>query len=162
KAKHKAYPVREAGGFVWGYMGPAGKMPEFEGPPWAPTPGAENSIVRLDVDCNWAQIMEGQIELGPRSARPSSGMKPAPGDTATAGETWLRPSTDKSPHIQVELTSYGMRYAAIRQPIKNPDTHDYVRITTYVAPFIALIPPNSSFNVAVAVVPRDDTSSYFN
>src|SRR4029077_312801 len=37
-----------------------------------------------------------------------------------------------------------------------------VRVTTYVAPFIALIPPNSSFNVAVAVVPKDDTSSYFN
>jgi phthalate 4,5-dioxygenase oxygenase subunit len=162
KTKHKAYPVREAGGFVWVYMGPAEKMPEFEAPPWAPTPEAQISIVRIDVDCNWAQIMEGQIDSAHSSTLHSSDMKPAPVDTATAGETWLRPSTDRSPRIQVELTNYGMRYAAIRQPIKNPDTHDYVRITTYVAPFIALIPPNSSFNVAVAVVPRDDTTSCFN
>ena len=162
KVKHKAYPVREAGGFVWVYMGPADKMPEFEAPPWAPTPEAKVSIVRMDVYCNWAQIMEGQIDSAHSSTLHSSDMKPAPVDTATAGETWLRPSTDRSPRIQVELTNYGMRYAAIRRPIKNPDTHDYVRVTTYVAPFIALIPPNKSFNVAVAVVPRDDTSSYFN
>ena len=162
KVKHKAYPAREAGGFVWVYMGPADKVPEFEAPPWAPTPEAKVSIVRMDVYCNWAQIMEGQINSAHSSTLHSSDMKPAPVDTATAGETWLRPSTDRSPRIQVELTNYGMRYAAIRRPIKNPDTHDYVRVTTYVAPFIALIPPNSSFNVAVAVVPRDDTSSYFN
>ena len=62
KVKHKAYPVREAGGFVWVYMGPADKMPEFEASPWAPTPDAKVSIVRMDVYCNWAQIMEGQID----------------------------------------------------------------------------------------------------
>jgi phthalate 4,5-dioxygenase len=36
-----------------------------------------------------------------------------------------------------------------------------VRITTYVAPFISLIPPNSSYNVVSLIVPRNDTSSYF-
>ena len=30
KVKHKAYPTREAGGFVWIYMGPPETMPEFE------------------------------------------------------------------------------------------------------------------------------------
>jgi phthalate 4,5-dioxygenase oxygenase subunit len=74
----------------------------------------------------------------------------------------VRPSTDKNPRIQVQLTNYGMRYAAIRRPIVNANTHDYVRITTYVAPFIALIPPNSSYNVASVIVPRSDDSSYFN
>jgi phthalate 4,5-dioxygenase len=61
----------------------------------------------------------------------------------------------------VQLTNYGMRYAAIRRPIVNANTHDYVRITTFVAPFTALIPPNSTYNVASVIVPRDDTSSYF-
>jgi len=54
-----------------------------------------------------------------------------------------------------------MRYAAIRRPIVNANSHDYVRITTFVAPFTALIPPNSSYNVASVIVPRTDTSSYF-
>src|SRR6266545_3743782 len=34
KLKHKAYPAREAGGFVWTYMGPTKEMPEFEAPPF--------------------------------------------------------------------------------------------------------------------------------
>ncbi|MGQ9369111.1 Rieske 2Fe-2S domain-containing protein [Azospirillum sp. ST 5-10] len=162
KVKHTAYPTREAGGFVWVYMGPADAMPEFEPPPWAPTPDAKVSIVRIDLPCNWAQIMEGQIDSAHSSSLHSSDMKPARVDTAKAADThWLRPSTDKMPRIQVQVTNYGMRYAAIRRPIVNATTHDYVRITTYVAPFTALIPPNSSYNVASVIVPKDDHNSYF-
>lgn len=162
KVKHRAYPVREGGGFIWVYMGPADTMPEFEAPPWAPTDDARVSIARIDLPCNWAQIMEGQIDSAHSSSLHSSDMRPARVDTAAAKDThWLRPSTDKSPRIQVQLTNYGFRYAAIRRPIMNANTHDYVRITTYVAPFTALIPPNSSYNVASVIVPKDDTSSYF-
>jgi phthalate 4,5-dioxygenase oxygenase subunit len=89
-------------------------------------------------------------------------MRPARVDSAKAADThWLRPSTDKNPRIQVQLTNYGFRYAAIRRPIMNANTHDYVRVTTYVAPFTALIPPNSSYNVVSVIVPKDDVSSYF-
>jgi len=162
RVKHKAYPTREAAGFIWVYMGPADQMPEFEAPPWAPTPDTKVSIVRIDLPCNWAQIMEGQIDSAHSSSLHSSDMRPARVETAGALDThWTRPSTDKNPRIQVQVTNYGMRYAAIRRPIKNAQTHDYVRITTYVAPFTALIPPNSSYNVASVIVPKDDTNSYF-
>src|SRR5258708_34760324 len=83
------------------------------------------------------------------------------GDAAAKGDHWVRPSTDKNPRIQVQLTNYGMRYAAIRRPIVNPNSHDYVRITTYVAPFTALIPPNSTYNVTSVILPRNDTSMTF-
>ena len=160
--RHVSYPTREAGGFVWTYMGPADQTPAFEAPAWAPTPDCSVSIVKIEIACNWAQIMEGQIDSAHSSSLHSSDMTPAQVETAAANEThWLRPSTDKNPRIQVQLTAYGMRYAAIRRPIANADTHDYVRITTFVAPFTALIPPNSSYNVASVIVPRDDTSSYF-
>ena len=162
RVKHKAYPVREWGGFVWAYMGPPEHQPEFEPPPWAPTAQAKVSVVRIALPCNWAQIMEGQIDSAHSSSLHSSDMRPARVETAKAADThWLRPSTDKSPRIQVQVTSYGMRYAAIRRPIANAATQDYVRITTYVAPFTALIPPNSSYNVASVIVPCDDVSSYF-
>ncbi len=62
KVKHKAYPVREAGGFVWVYMGPADAMPDFEAPPFAPTPEVNVSILKIHVKANWAQVMEGQID----------------------------------------------------------------------------------------------------
>ena len=162
KVKHVAYPTREAAGFVWTYMGPAEAMPEFEAPPFAPTAQTRVSIAKIELPCNWAQIMEGQIDSAHSSSLHSSDMRPAKVDTAAAVEThWLRPSTDKNPRIQVQLTDYGMRYAAVRRPITKADTHDYVRITTFVAPFMALIPPNSSYNVTSVIVPRNDTSSYF-
>ena len=161
KTKHLSYPTREAGGFVWAYLGPPEAMPEFEAPPWAPHEAAAVAIAKVELPCNWAQIMEGQIDSAHSSTLHSSDMRPAKGDAAAKGDHWVRPSTDKNPRIQVQLTNYGMRYAAIRRPIANANTHDYVRITTYVAPFTALIPPNSTYNVASVIVPRSDTSSYF-
>jgi phthalate 4,5-dioxygenase oxygenase subunit len=161
KIKHLSYPAREGGGFVWTYMGPADAMPEFEAPPWAPTADTQFAIAKIELPCNWAQILEGQIDSAHSSSLHSSDMRPAKGDATAKDDHWVRPSTDKNPRIQVQLTNYGMRYAAIRRPITNANTHDYVRITTYVAPFTALIPPNSSYNVASVIVPRNDTSSYF-
>ncbi len=118
--------------------------------------------MRIDLPCNWAQIMEGQIDSAHSSTLHSSDMRPARVTSAGAAEThWTRPSTDKNPRIQVQVTNYGMRYAAIRRPIQNAATQDYVRITCFLAPFIALIPPNSSYNVASVIVPKDDTNSYF-
>ena len=166
KATHLSYPTREAGGFVWAYMGPPEAMPEFEAPPWSPhmeAPHAEArvAIAKIELPCNWAQIMEGQIDSAHSSTLHSSDMRPAKGDATAKGDHWVRPSTDKNPRIQVQLTDYGMRYAAIRRPIVNASSHDYVRITTYVAPFTALIPPNSTYNVTSVIVPRSDTSSTF-
>jgi phthalate 4,5-dioxygenase len=162
KVKHTAYPTREAGGFVWAYLGPPAEMPEFEAPAWAPTPSARVSIVKMEVPCNWAQVMEGQIDSAHSSTLHSTDMRPAKVTTAEARSThWLRPSTDKNPRIQVQPTNYGMRYAAIRRPIEKSATHDYVRITTFIAPFCALIPPNSSYNVTSVIVPRNDESTYF-
>ena len=161
RVKQKAYPVREAGGFIWVYMGKPEEMPDFEPPAWAPTPGANVSAIRIELPCNWAQIMEGQIDSAHSSSLHSSDMRPARGEAKALDTHWVRPSTDKNPRIQVQVTNYGMRYAAIRRPIMNAATQDYVRITTFVAPFTALIPPNSSYNVASVIVPRDDTSSLF-
>jgi phthalate 4,5-dioxygenase oxygenase subunit len=162
RVKHKAYPAREAGGFVWCYMGPAGEMPEFEPPAFAPTPDARVSATKVRVRCNWAQILEGQIDSAHSSSLHSSDMVPAQVEGAKATDVnWLRPSTDKAPRFQIERTSYGFRYAAIRRPIKNDSTHDYIRTTVYIAPFTALIPPNNVHNVATLLTPEDDHTTMF-
>src|SRR3954452_16316541 len=143
-------------------MGPAEKMPEFEPPAFAPTEAANVSIVKVQVPCNWAQILEGAIDSAHSSSLHSTDMPPARVERALSqGGVWPRPSTDKSPRLQVQLTNYGFRYAAIRRPIKDARTQDYIRITTYIAPFTALIPPTSSYNVASVIVPRDDTDTAF-
>jgi len=162
KVKHKAYPVREGAGFVWVYMGPAESMPEFEPPVFQPTPETRVSIAKFHIDCNWAQILEGAIDSAHSSSLHSSDMVPARVPGAAATDTnWLRPSTDKAPRMQVQRTSFGFRYAAIRKPIANPQTHDYIRTTLFIAPYTVLIPPNNLYNVAILHVPTDDTHTAF-
>tara|TARA_R110002072_G_scaffold95470_1_gene210467 strand:+ start:259 stop:1563 length:1305 start_codon:yes stop_codon:yes gene_type:complete len=162
KTKIKSYPTAEVGGFVWAYMGPAAEKPAFQRPPFSPDESTQVSITKVKVPCNWAQVQEGQIDSAHSSSLHSSDMVPARVESAGATSTnWTRPSTDKAPRMISQVTPYGFRYVALRRPIKNAQTHDYARITVYVAPFISLIPPNSSYNVASVVVPADDTSTWF-
>lgn len=162
KVRHKAYPTRECGGYIWIFLGDSQSMPEFERPPFSPDDDTPVSIVKIRVPANWAQIMEGQIDSAHSSSLHSSDMVPARVPSAGAdSDRWLRPSTDKSPRMVPEITDYGFRYAALRRPIKDARSHDYVRITVYIAPFVALIPPNTSYNVASVIVPEDDHNSAF-
>jgi phthalate 4,5-dioxygenase oxygenase subunit len=162
KVKHLAYPVKEWGGFVWGYMGPPETQPEFQPPAWAPTADAKVTIAKAIIPCNWAQILEGAIDSAHSSSLHSSDMVPARVEGAEATDTnWLRPSTDKAPRMQVDKAGYGFRYAAIRRPIKNAAVNDYIRSTVFVAPSTVLIPPNNLYNVANINIPMDDTNTAF-
>ena len=162
KVIHKAYPCREAGGFVWIWMGPAEEMREFELPAWAPSPATRVSVVKIHVGCNWAQVLEGAIDSAHSSSLHSSDMVPAQVSAAGATEgEWLRPSTDKAPRLEVQRTDFGFRYVAIRRPIEHADTHDYLRVTLFVAPFTVLIPPNDRYQLSILNIPLDDTSTMF-
>jgi phthalate 4,5-dioxygenase len=162
KVKHTAYPTKEWGGFVWTYMGPSDTMPEFSPPAFAPNDQVRVSIAKVVLPCNWAQVLEGAIDSAHSSSLHSSDMVPARVDSARATpNAWLRPSTDKAPRMQVQRTSYGFRYAALRRPIKDAANNEYVRSTIFVAPATALIPPNNLYNVANINVPMDDTHTAF-
>jgi phthalate 4,5-dioxygenase oxygenase subunit len=162
KVLHKAYPCREAGGFVWAWMGPPDEMRAFEPPAWAPSSRVRTSIVKMHVGCNWAQVLEGAIDSAHSSSLHSSDMVPAEVDAAGAtAKEWLRPSTDKAPRLQVQRTDFGFRYVAIRHPIKDASTHDYLRITLFVAPFTVLIPPNDRYDLSILNIPLDDTNTMF-
>jgi len=162
KVKAKAYPVREAAGFVWVYLGDQATMPEFEPPVFQPHPDTKVATSKFRVPCNWAQVLEGGIDSAHSSTLHSSDMVPARVSSAEANEnTWLRPSTDKSPRLQSQRTPFGFRYAALRRPIQNAQTHDYIRTTLFVAPYTVYIPPNNNYKVAILHVPVDDTNTDF-
>ena len=162
KVRHRHFASREAGGFVWVWMGAQDAVRDFEPPAWAPTPGARASIVKMHVRCNWAQVLEGAIDSAHSSTLHSTDMVPAHVDSAAAtANEWLRPSTDRAPKLSVQRTDFGFRYAAIRKPIKDADTHDYIRITLFIAPFTVLIPPNDRYNLSILNVPLDDTNTMY-
>ncbi|MEO9684595.1 MAG: Rieske 2Fe-2S domain-containing protein [Tateyamaria sp.] len=162
KVSARSYPVRECGGFVWAWLGAKEDTPEFRRPPFAPNDDVRVSILKIRIPANWAQITEGQIDSAHSSSLHSSDMVPARVEGAAADDkSWYRPSTDKSPRMQTQTTEYGFHYAAIRRPIKGAATHNYIRVTEYVAPYFSLIPPNSSYQVATVIVPIDDETSAF-
>ncbi|MGE0628904.1 MAG: (2Fe-2S)-binding protein, partial [Hyphomicrobiaceae bacterium] len=107
-------------------------------------------------------MLEGSIDSAHSSSQHSSDMVPARVTGAESTVTqWQRPSTDKSPRLLVHRTSYGFRYSAIRRPIKDASTHDYVRTTLFVAPYTVHIPPNNLHRSCTVHVPRDDHSTTF-
>jgi phthalate 4,5-dioxygenase len=160
--KHKAYPVTEWAGLAWVYMGPPEHQPAFTPPAWAPNQEVRVSIAKVIIPCNWAQVLEGAIDSAHSSHLHSSDMVPARIDAAQASDKlWFRPSTDKSPRLQMEVGEYGFRYAALRRPITNSQTNDYVRCSVFVAPSTALIPPNNLYNVANVNVAVDDYTTAF-
>lgn len=162
KVRHRAYPVQEWGGWVWSYLGPRDTMPAFEPPPFAPDGRVRVSIAKAVIPCNWAQILEGAIDSAHSSSLHSSDFVPARvGAGEATDRNWLRPSTDKSPRLSMQRTGYGFRYAALRRPIANAATHEYVRTTVFVAPYTVLVPPNNLYNVANLNVPIDDTHTAF-
>lgn len=162
KVKARAYPVREWGGFVWAWLGDAEEAPEFQPPAFAPEEDTPVAVLKIRVPANWAQIHEGQIDSAHSSSLHSSTMKPAKVEGASSDDkSWYRPSTDKSPKMQTETTSYGFHYAAIRKPIKKAKTHNYLRITEFIAPYYSLIPPNNNYKVASLIVPINDDESAF-
>jgi phthalate 4,5-dioxygenase oxygenase subunit len=162
KVKLKAYPVQEWAGLVWAWFGPQDKVPAFQPPAWAPSADVRVTIAKVWLPCNWAQILEGAIDSAHSSSLHSSDMVPARVDGAKAtGKIWLRPSTDKAPRLQVQRGGYGFRYAALRRPIQDAASNEYVRSTVFVAPGTVLIPPNNMYNVTNVNVPMDDTNTAF-
>ncbi|MEX0923665.1 MAG: Rieske 2Fe-2S domain-containing protein [Rhodovibrionaceae bacterium] len=167
KVKHVAYPVVESGAMIWVYMGPKESMPEFPLPPWMDKPDNSVAIAKLHEAANWAQAMEGTIDSAHSSTLHSSNIRSAAnvrGSTDRGGSKELlleRPSVDRCPRIQVQYTSYGFRYAAVRTPMQNADKEDYVRVTVYIAPFISLIPPHDTWQSAQVFVPVDDHNTMF-
>jgi phthalate 4,5-dioxygenase oxygenase subunit len=120
------------------------------------------AIVKMHAACNWAQVLEGSIDSAHSSSLHSTNMPAAQESTDRPPPTRLAaPSNDKAPRLQFEADDYGFRYAAIRKPIRNPRTHQYVRTTLFLAPFTVLIPPNDQYNLAQMLVPIDDVNTMF-
>ncbi|GFM31269.1 Rieske 2Fe-2S domain-containing protein [Novosphingobium sp. PY1] len=161
--KTKAYPVVESGGFVWVWMGDPANVLPFDPPNWSVAPDDKIAIMKIHGECNWAQILEGAIDSSHSSSLHSTNMPTATNVSgSTATETaWLRPSADKAPRIEVEKTSFGFRYAAIRKPIVDADKQDYVRSTLFVAPFTVHIPSNNQYHLSQLLIPIDDVNTMF-
>ena len=156
KIRLKTYPAREFGGVIWVYMGPPDKIPaipEFE---WIKLPETHKKIVKVSLDCNYLQGIEGGVD----SSHISFLHRRVGDDEAGALQ-----SQDTAPRLEAQDTKYGFRYGSIRQvKSDNGPRSEYVRITPFVLPWYTMTPSESAdekvSRLFHAWVPIDDENTW--
>ncbi len=153
RAKIPGYPVREAGGMVWVYMGPRDKMPDLPRMEWLRVPEDHVYAARWLQRTNWAQGMEGEIDsshiswlhrdLVPRKTEPPV-LQTSP---------IVKGLVDGAPVMKLVERDYGFVYGARRQMSTGGY---YWRVTQWMLPMFSQIPHDSFPRSGRAWVPIDD------
>jgi phthalate 4,5-dioxygenase oxygenase subunit len=148
RARIKSYPVREAGGITWLYMGPRELMPELPGMEWMSLPASHVYTARWLHRSNWLQAAEGEIDTSHLSFLHSVLQVPE------SGPDRHRLARDGAPHIELRDTDYGFVYGARRRY----DDRFYWRVTQWMLPMWSAIPGGIDDFVGAgrAWVPIDD------
>jgi phthalate 4,5-dioxygenase len=158
KVKAVAYPTIERGGIVWTYLGPRKEpppLPDLEG---NMQPGAEEFVRATQLNSNWLQIMEGDIDTSHVAFLHYGGLKAEDQIPGSFSELQLR---EKTAHYEVVDTEGGAAYGARKSA--GPD-QVYWRIAQWCFPFYTFTPPGvlGTKKGGNARVPIDDehTISY--
>lgn len=165
RLRHVAYPVREEAGFVWTYLGPTGTEPPLPDLPWMRVPATNRGVAKMHEAANWVQSLEGAIDSAHSSVLHQDlirASKDVQRSSTGDSQDFLneRPSADTRPKLQAERTPYGMRYVAIRRPIHDPETTQYIRVSAWASPFYVQIPPNDRYSPAQVFVPIDEHNTF--
>jgi len=151
----RAYPVREAGGLAWAYLGSEGTEPLLPHWPWFDLPSTNILATRHFIACNFVQILEGLVDSSHLGILHSNALGVSSDTELTYAQKVGPMQFDKAPRIDVQPVEYGFRYAAIR----HTGELDTARITSFVAPF-TVVNPNGDV-VTIVVPSRDDQSIFF-
>ena len=152
RVKLKSYPVHEAGGLAWVWLGSGAEAPAFPDLPFAGALEANSFLTVSLGQCNWLQGVEATLDsahIGTLHKTWISGIR-----TQKGGNVGM--SLDGPPRYEAEITDYGLRAVALR-PLTGGRT--YARITEYLMPFVSLAPSNgtkSREGVIFIVTPVDD------
>ena len=147
------FPVREAGGMAWVWLGrePARGFPEY---PFA-REGIHADPVLSTMRCNWLQGLEGGLDSAHLTVLHQTWLRRTFESGVQEGST-LDLALAQTPTYEAERAPYGLRAAALR---KTPEGDTHVRITEYFMPLVAVVPATIRLpeGVLFAVAPIDDT-----
>lgn len=153
--RQPAYPTREVGGVIWGYMGPPATMPELPQLEWTLVPQSHVYVHKRFQHCNYLQNVEGEVDSSHVSFLHRE-FRPEKFEAAVAGQVLLARAKDSAPKFLVEETEYGLAIGARRNWDSN---HYYWRLTQFLMPSFTLIPSEAGSPINfTAAVPVDDTN----
>lgn len=161
RKKARAFPVREASGMIWTYIGPAALEPPFRTFDFDLAPEANKQVFRANSAASYLVLWEGGVDsshvgmLHTNDVRPSWAAKQR-GESVSAS-AW----DSLSPTYEVDPTDYGYRYVAFRA-IPGVSDARHARQAPAMLPNLRIIPGHGDFAIAIIEVPMNDqqTATY--
>lgn len=158
RVRARAYPVREAGGLIWTYLGPADMKPAFPEWPWMKVEPSHRINALALVNCNFVQLMEGLVDSSHLSVLHSAPLSQAGKSDLDFARKTEHMVFDASPRIEAELTDFGFHYVALRDVSSSEGRRIEARVAAFISPcFIA----NPNGDLFFAVVPVNDVTTRF-
>ena len=139
RIRQGAYPVREAGGIIWVYLGPKDLEPPFPALSAFDVPETHRFSEIVVSSMNYTQMVEGVLD--------SSHVGVLHHDVASPA---IR--ADPSPDLDLEDTEFGFRYCAMRST-EEPDEAKrfYGRVSTFAFPSSVYVNDTGILLIAVPV-----------
>ena len=158
RIKGRTYPVREAGGLIWTYLGPPEQAPEFPKWPWMDLPTSQCLVTLHVEECNFVQVMEGLVDSSHLGILHSDGLRMS--DTTELGFAQKVNSMQRNlaPELAVQDTDFGFYYAALRTVGKDTEERTDGRVAAFVAP-CSILNPNG--DILTISVPMNDAKTAF-
>ena len=157
RIRQLAYPCEERGGVIWTFMGPqenAPPLPDFE---WLHVPASQRYLTKHTQDCNWLQALEGDMDSSHVGFLHGMLNKHVPGIKTAQGPAREYLAKSLQPRFDIMLTEFGLLIGACRAVSED---RDYWRVTAYLMPFYALIPPTGDAPLRVNIWhPTDDENT---
>jgi phthalate 4,5-dioxygenase len=158
RIKGRTYPVREAGGLLWAYLGPREHEPEFPHWPWMDLPKGQRLITRHVEECNFVQVIEGLVDSSHLGLLHMNGLQQSGAVDLGFAQKVNSMQRNLAPNLDVQDTDFGFYYAALRDLDDGQGSRTEARIAAFVAPCCVL---NPNGDIATFVVPLDDGRTSF-
>ena len=150
KIRQLAYPCEERGGIVWAYLGPRKEPPPLPDLEWLHLPDDHAYPGRILRECNWMQVLEGDIDNAHVSFLHG---RIDPRDSVNQ-----MMAADRAPRLEVVDTDYGVMYGARR----TADEHNYFwRIIQFLMPTFTIFTTGDRDVIPVHIwTPADDEHTH--
>lgn len=168
RVKARSYPVYEAAGIVWAYMGPAEKKPPLPHYAFMDVPQTHRTAIRMNVKCNYLQLAEGGFDSSHVGVLHSNMARPGwMSNDFTPNPDVINPAAlavdDNAPDLELEPTDFGFYYSAFRAAGKDATglERTNARIVPFIMPSTRIIPsPVTGFTVFETPMDDESTSTY--
>jgi phthalate 4,5-dioxygenase oxygenase subunit len=145
----KHYPVREAGGIVWVWIGKGDTPPQFPDFQFTRLQPHQVVVASSVIDCNWVQGVEAVVDAAHVGILHSNFLNKFVG--------YAKLTAVAAPVYDIERQPYGFRAAALRDL---GDGTSYVRVNEFAMPWYGFTSPNDPklpHRTLFLSVPLDDT-----